>query len=76
MSPSGLPWIINKILRSSSERQFNMTNFISPKRTPPKSPHRLGLSNEAEIFLKGYATYFSIWFKALDHEPCTLKKKK
>ena len=34
------------------------------------------LSNEAEIFLKGYATYFSIWFKALDHEPSTLKKKK
>ena len=27
-----------EILRSSFERKFNKTNFISPKRTPPKSP--------------------------------------
>ena len=32
-----------KTLRSSFEGEFNRTNFISPKRTPPKSPHRLGL---------------------------------
>ena len=32
-----------EILRSSFERKFDKTNFISPKRTPPKSPHRLGL---------------------------------
>ena len=33
-----------EMLRSSLERQFDKTNFISPKRTPPKSPHRLGLN--------------------------------
>ena len=32
------------VLRSSFERKFDKTNFISPKRTPPKSPHRLGLT--------------------------------
>ena len=32
-----------EILRSSFERKFDKTNFISPKRTPPKSPHHLGL---------------------------------
>ena len=32
------------MLRSSLEREFDKTNFISPKRTPSKSPHRLGLS--------------------------------
>ena len=32
-----------EMLRSSFERKFDKTNFISPKRTPPKSPHRLGL---------------------------------
>ena len=32
-----------EILRSSFERKFDKTNFISPKRTPPKSPHLLGL---------------------------------
>jgi hypothetical protein len=26
----------------SLEQKFDNTNFISPKRTPPKSPHRLG----------------------------------
>jgi hypothetical protein len=30
-------------LRSLFERKFYKTNFISPKRTPPKSPHLLGL---------------------------------
>ncbi len=33
-----------EILRSSFERKFDKTNFISPKRTLPKSPHRSGLS--------------------------------
>jgi hypothetical protein len=28
---------------SSLERKFDKTNFISPKSTPPKSPHLLGL---------------------------------
>ena len=32
-----------EILRSSFVRKFDRTNIISPKRTPPKSPHRLGL---------------------------------
>ena len=32
-----------EMLRSSFEIKFDKTNFISPKRTPPKSPHRLGL---------------------------------
>ena len=34
-----------KILRSSLERKFDKTNFISPKRTPPKSLHLLGLKS-------------------------------
>ena len=33
-----------EILRSLFERQFDKTNFISPKKTPPKSPHLLGLT--------------------------------
>ena len=33
-----------EILRSSFERKFDKTNFISPKRTPPKSPHQIGLN--------------------------------
>ena len=32
-----------EILRSSLERKFDKTNFISPKSTPPKSLHLLGL---------------------------------
>ena len=32
-----------EILRSSFERKFDKANFISPKRTPPKSSHCLGL---------------------------------
>ena len=31
-----------EMLRSSFERKFDKTNFISPKKTPPKSPHLLG----------------------------------
>ena len=34
-----------RVLRFSFERKFDKTNFISPKRTPPKSPHRLGLKH-------------------------------
>ena len=33
-----------EILKSSFERKFDKTNFISPKRTPPKIPHHLGLN--------------------------------
>ena len=33
-----------EILRSSFERKFDKTNFISPKSTPSKSPGLLGLS--------------------------------
>ena len=33
-----------EIHRSSFERKFAKANFISPKKTPPKSPHRLGLN--------------------------------
>ena len=32
-----------EILRSSFERKFDKKNFISPKRTPLKSPHQIGL---------------------------------
>ena len=32
-----------EILRISFERKFDKTNFISPKRTPPNSPHQIGL---------------------------------
>ena len=38
-----------EILRSSFERKFDKTNFISPKRTPPKSPHQIGLSVHARL---------------------------
>ena len=34
-----------EILRSSFERKFDKTNFISPKRTPPKSLHQIGLND-------------------------------
>ena len=37
------------MLRSSLERQFDKTNFISPKRTPPKSPHCLGINRKSNI---------------------------
>ena len=37
-----------EILRSSFERKFDKTNFISLKRTPHKSPHRLGLIVQGE----------------------------
>ena len=33
-----------EILRSSLKRKFDKTNFISPKKTPPKSPGLLGLT--------------------------------
>ena len=32
-----------EILWSSFERNFNKTNFISPNKMPPQSPHLLGL---------------------------------
>ena len=32
-----------ELLRSSFERKFDKTNFVSPKKTPPKSPQFLGL---------------------------------
>ena len=35
--------LLYEILRSSLKIQFDMTNFISPKSTPPKSPVLLGL---------------------------------
>ena len=38
-----------EILRSSFERKFDKTNFISPKRTPPKSPHQIGLKPSTYI---------------------------
>ena len=38
--------LLYEILRSSPERKFDKTNFISPKSTPPKSPHLLGLRNK------------------------------
>ena len=51
---SKVSWISQlsyEILRSSFERKFDKTNFISPKRTPPKSPHRLGLRRTAFSYL-------------------------
>ena len=38
-----------EILRSSLERKFDKTNFISPKKTPPKSPCVLGLKTPGAI---------------------------
>ena len=34
-----------ELLRSSFERKFDKTNFVSPKKTPPKSPQFLGLNH-------------------------------
>ena len=45
------------MLRSSLERQFDKTNFISPKRTPPKSPHHLGLKDQ-KLFVKEAKLFF------------------
>ena len=41
-----------EILRSLFERKFYKTNFISPKKTPPKSPHLLGFNSRIRCFLK------------------------
>ena len=38
-----IPYTGYEILRSSFQRKFDKANFISPKRTPPQSPHHLGL---------------------------------
>ena len=35
--------LLNELLRSSFERKFDKINFVSPKKTPPKSPQFLGL---------------------------------
>ena len=43
-----------EILSSSYVRKFDKKNFISPKRTPPKSPHHLGLKD----CLVGMLVYF------------------
>ena len=34
-----------ELLRFSFERKFDKTNFVSPKKTPPKSSQFLGLKN-------------------------------
>ena len=34
-----------ELLRSSFERKSDKTNFVSPKKTPPKSPQFLGLKH-------------------------------
>ena len=38
-----------ELLRSSFERKFDKTNFVSPKKTPPKSPQFLGLNYQIKI---------------------------
>ena len=43
-----------EMLRSSFERKFDKKNFISPKRTPPKSPHSLGLRTSYRLFWKSW----------------------
>ena len=48
------------MLRSSLERQFDKTNFISPKRTPPKSPHHLGLTEGLLLNTKGSSIISSL----------------
>ena len=41
--------LLYETLRSSLEQKFGKTNFISPKGTPPKSPHLLGLTSGYSI---------------------------
>ena len=57
-----------EIHRSSFERKFDKTNFISPKRTTPKSPDRLGLSiifsNHNLVKLQEFQTY------SLENQKC------
>ena len=53
-----------EILRSSLERKFDKTNFISPKRTPPKSPGLLGLRSYCNLYTveaggQPHAVYFA-----------------
>ena len=50
-----------EILRSSFERKFDKTNFISPKRTPPKSPHQIGLSYRNLSYLPEKCNLCSKW---------------
>ena len=54
------------MLRSSLERQFDKTNFISPKRTPPKSPHRLGLKKIVSIYLYFLYKFTKIKIKSFE----------
>jgi hypothetical protein len=49
-----------EILRSSFERTFDKTNFISPKRTPPKSLHQLGLKGACKMIKLDFQTSFSV----------------
>ena len=52
------------MLRSSLERKFDKTNFISLKRTPPKSPHLLGLIQIDYVsFIFVYYLYFYLTAK-------------
>ena len=46
-----------EILRISFERKFDKTNFISLKRTPPKSPHQIGLIKEKKILIRRYTAF-------------------
>ena len=55
--------LLYKLLRSSFERKFDKTNFVSPKKTPPKSPQFLGL-------IEGY---YSIFWGVLLTETCANK---
>ena len=63
-----------EILRSSFERKFDKTNFISPKRTPPKSPHQIGLKASSDINDSSWIAFWLIrndlytwisWFVAI-----------
>ena len=63
-----------EILRSSFKRKFDKTNFISPKRTPPKSTHHLGLSFVGYVVYERLKTMASIsqevrWSSKLNFNP-------
>ena len=53
--------LLYEILRSSFERKFDKTSFISPKRTPQKIQHCLSCSRVAIVFLSKSRNCDTIW---------------
>ena len=62
---------LSPTLKSSFKRKFDKTNFISQKKTPPKSPCLLGLKEDKlnhclfkAVYLCNYADNCSVFYNA------------